>query len=506
MVSLAGSKVLTDPGKLGPELLELLVERKSLFLGHARMLAASLPTVAAYTGRVPRLRELAAIALVAAAAATQIPYPGWNAGAHYALVKSLVDGTPRIDKHLNQSGDIAYVGGHYYAAKSPGLAFLSVPVYLLFDAAHAVPATYVTGQGPPGARQVAERAIWQVNLVVVAVFLALLLLVRATVEEIVPRTGTRVALMLGLGTMLLPFATAYFSHVVSAALGFAAFALLFRERQQRSGARLATAGLLAGLAVFTELPTGIVGVCLGIYACVDAPRLRRAVTYGAGFVAGLIPLAAYNWWAFGSPLRNGYSNAVKELGKTGHDVIGANGQGFFGLTYPHLHAALDILFSTHGLFVLTPVTLVAVLGLGLLHRAGHRREAFLVGGMTLAFVVYNSSYYLPFGGATPGPRFLVALLPFLALPLAAVARRWPLVAYATAAVSAFWMVSATIANPLLPLENSPTLWLREIVHGNEVMGSMLGKGATGAFAFLVPAVAGLVLGFWPSPAPAAHVG
>ena len=41
MVSLAGSKVLTDPGKLGPELLELLVERESLFLGHARMLAAT---------------------------------------------------------------------------------------------------------------------------------------------------------------------------------------------------------------------------------------------------------------------------------------------------------------------------------------------------------------------------------------------------------------------------------------------------------------------------------
>ena len=447
---------------------------------------------------MPRLREIVAIVLVAVAAATQIPYPGWNAGAHYALVKSLVDGTPRIDRHLNQSGDIAYVGGHFYAAKSPGLAFLSVPVYLAFDAVNAVPATYVTGQGPPGARQVAERSIWQVNLVVVAVFLALLLLIRATVERLFPRAGTVVGLMLGLGTMLLPFATAYFSHVVSAALGFSAFALLLRERQRRSSTLLAAAGLLAGLAVFTELPTGIIGVCLGLYASVDTPRLRRAATYVAGFVAGLIPLAAYNWWAFGSPLQNGYSNAVKELGTTGHDVIGANGQGFFGLTYPHLHPALDILFSTHGLFVLAPVTLIAVLGLGRLHRTGHRRETFLVGGMTLAFVIYNSSYYLPFGGATPGPRFLVALLPFLALPLAAVVVRWPLVAYAAAAVSAFWMVSATIAGPLLPLESSPTLWLSEIVHGSEVMGSMLGKGTTGAFAFLLPALAGITLAVWPN--------
>ena len=119
MVSLAGSKVLTDPGKLGPELLELLVERLSLLLGHGGDATRRRP----YTWRVPRVRELLAIALVAVAAATQIPYPGWNAGAHYALVRSLVDGTPRIDKHLNQSGDIAWVDGHFYAAKSPGLAF-----------------------------------------------------------------------------------------------------------------------------------------------------------------------------------------------------------------------------------------------------------------------------------------------------------------------------------------------------------------------------------------------
>jgi hypothetical protein len=443
------------------------------------------------------VREILAIASVVAAAATQIPYPGWNAGAHYALVRSLVDGTPWIDHHLNQSGDIAWVNGHFYAAKSPGLAFLSVPAYLAFDAAGAVPATYVTGQGPPGARQVAERAIWQVNLTVIATFFVLLLLIRGTVDRFFPAAGTAVAVMLGLGTMLLPFATAYFSHVVSATFGFAAFVLLLCERRRRSHVVLVAAGTLAGFAVFTELPTAIVGICLGGYVVADAPRLRRALYYLSGFAAGLLPLAAFNWWAFGSPLRNGYSNAVKALGKTGYDVIGANGQGFFGLTFPHPHAAFDLLFSERGLFVLTPVTLVAVIGLGLLARVGHRREAFLVGSLVFAFVVYNASYYLPFGGATPGPRFLVPLLPFLALPLAAVFRRWPLVAVVTAAVSGFWMVSATIAGPLLPPETSPTLWLSEIAHGTEVMGSMLGKGTAGAVAFLVPALAGLALLAWP---------
>jgi len=56
---------------------------------------------------MPAVREVAALALVVTAAATVLPEAGWNATAHYALVESLADGTPRIDRHLNQGGDLA---------------------------------------------------------------------------------------------------------------------------------------------------------------------------------------------------------------------------------------------------------------------------------------------------------------------------------------------------------------------------------------------------------------
>ena len=343
-----------------------------------------------------------------------------------------------------------------------------------------------------------ERAIWQVNLLVVAAFFALLLLVRVVVEEMFPGAGLATALLLGLGTMLLPFATAYFAHDLSAALGFGSFALLLRERRRASLGLLVGGGLLAGLAVFAELPTAIVGVCLGIYAIAGKAWQRRALAYCGGFIAGLIPLAAYNAWAFGSPLRNGYSNAVKELGTTGHDVIGANGQGFFGLTYPHLRAALDLLVSTRGLFVLTPVTLVATAGLVLLWHRGARRETTLIGGLGLAMLAYNSAYYLPFGGHVPGPRFLVPLLPFLALPLAAAYRRWPIVTLATAALSAFWMIAATIGGPLLPPEASVTTWLGNVVHARGLAESIVGNGRTAEVAFLLPALLAIALAFWPT--------
>lgn len=92
----------------------------------------------AFTGG--RWRSRVALALIAFAAATQLPDSGWNAAAHYALVQSLYHGTPRIDGYLNQSGDIAWTGGHYYAAKSPGLAVLSVPVYGVSALAGRIPA------------------------------------------------------------------------------------------------------------------------------------------------------------------------------------------------------------------------------------------------------------------------------------------------------------------------------------------------------------------------------
>jgi hypothetical protein len=36
----SGSKVITDPGKLGPDLLQALVERLAVYVGHARSVSA----------------------------------------------------------------------------------------------------------------------------------------------------------------------------------------------------------------------------------------------------------------------------------------------------------------------------------------------------------------------------------------------------------------------------------------------------------------------------------
>ena len=182
------------------------------------------------------------------------------------------------------------------------------------------------------------------------------------------------------------------------------------------------------------------------------------------------------------------------LGATGHDVVGANDVGFFGLTYPRPDHALDLLFdSQRGLFVLTPVVAVAVAGLLPLWRRGSRREAIFVGSLAFAFVLYNAAYWIPFGGDTPGPRFLVPLLPFLALPLAAAFAAWRWVTLATAAISAFWMIVATLGGALISADVSPTTWVSEVIRADNLVGSVVGRRRTAELAFALPAAVALLL-------------
>ena len=436
---------------------------------------------------------IAAIVLVAIAAASRTPDGGgWNGAAHFALVQSLADGTPSIDDHLNQSGDIAYVDGHFYAAKAPGLAMFSLPSYAVAKGLGAIPLGSPTSP-PPGAHRVDGRTMWYGNLVVVVAFLALLLLIRWAVEQSVGTAGTPVALMLGLGTMLLPFATSYFAHDLAATLGFSAFAVAAYARRGRPLWTIAGAGVLAGLAIVVEPPAVIVATAVALYVALGRPHLARLGSFAAGTFIGVIPLLWFNTWAFGSPLRMSYSHAVKELGASGHDVLGANDQGLYGITHPDIGALIDLLVSHRGLFVLTPITALALVSLPGLARRGLRSEAFFVAGLTATMLLYNASYYYPFGGWSPGPRFLVLLLPFLAFPLADAWLRWRKVTLVVAGISAFWMISATVAGPLLPDYERPDLWLRRIMNGDDLAGSILVDGRSGTAVFLALALAAVLL-------------
>ena len=363
---------------------------------------------------------------------------GDNQNSHYALVRALANGTAMIDETRGQVGDLSthdviFRGGHVYANKAPGLAFVSLPLYLVLRGVGVV------GESDP------TRMLWALGLVgCVVPAVALLVLVRRACQRLEPGFGTASAITLGLGTLLLPFATLYFSHALSACLVFAAFALLLRERQERASLLLvAGAGFVAGLSIVTEYPNAIAAAVLFPYACAGPSVLRRGAVYGASLLAGVTPLLVYQHLAFGSLTRVSYSGASEAAGG------GDRGTGeLVSLGSPNPVVLLETLFSTGGLLTLAPVVACAAAGLPILFRRGYRAEALVVAAVCVGYVAYNSSYGSTFGGFSPGQRYLVPILPFLALPLATAFRRFPATTVALALVSVVIAVTTTATHAL----------------------------------------------------------
>jgi hypothetical protein len=347
------------------------------------------------------------------------------------LVKSLAQGTPILDETRTEIGDfgtadVAYLGGHVYAAKPPGLAMVSVVPYVVAKWLG------VPSSGDPG------KMLWVLTLSgVVVPAIALLALVAWVAGRLQPGLGAATAIVTGLGTLILPYGTLFYAHLLSTALGFGAFALLFKARtSSRRLPLVVCAGVAAGLAVTVEQPLALLAVALGVYASWGAGWLRRTLAYGAGLAIGALPLATYNVWAFGGPLSTPYRSTPQGPGD------GLLGLGFYR---PTLDAALQILVGPIGLLRFGPVLACALVGLWFLWRWGNRHEAALGAGVFLTFLLYNASYFAPLGGGSAGPRFMIPALPFAALGLAAAWRAFasPTRVLAVVSVVVYSVVTAT---------------------------------------------------------------
>ncbi|HEX6702726.1 MAG TPA: hypothetical protein VF101_18510 [Gaiellaceae bacterium] len=415
---------------------------------------------------------LAFVVLVAGCALLLQPF-GFNQGAHYSLVKALAHGTARIDDFQAYRGDESFYRGHYFSNKAPGLAFLCLPFYRVLRALGL----------PSGVHVLAL-------LGAVLPAFVLLLLVRRVGDDWERGFGTAAAVTLGAATIFLPFTTLFFAHVLSACVGFAAFALLWRERAGPSRLVLVVAaGALAGLAVVVEYPLALVGFVLGAYAISRAPVVRRGLAYTVGVLAGVAPLLLYQRWAFGSFTHLAYSNQVLQSGTRTQE-------GFHDVGTPRLREGLDLLFLSRGALRLMPVLALGVVGLVLLYRRGHRAEALVVAGVSALVFVYVTGFVQPFGGWGPGPRYLMPMFPFLAAGLALVYARAPLTTAALAVGSAVWMVVATATEPLLP-NNESSFWMVGDVADT---GRWFQRFASGDFTRTVLSSAGLGHG-WVAIAP-----
>jgi hypothetical protein len=440
-------------------------------------------------GRLQSKRfALLAILLVGIAYATMIQSFSWNQTSHYDLIRSLNVETTNIDRFQENTGDKVFYKGHWYSARAPGLALFALPFY---DTLKGLDAEKWTRSSE--ALRGEDEMVYLIGLWGnVLPGLLLLLLVWRVADRFEPGYGASAAVALGLGTMVLPLSTLLFSHVFSAFLGFAAFALMLRERDgPPAPSLLALAGLAIGYAVGSEYPLFFVGAVLGLYLLSrrDALNVRgvltRAGAYIGGGIVGIVPLLLYNHYAFHSWTHLAYSDVPRQQ------------KGFFGIDLPSLKVLATLLFDSRGLLTISPVLIMGAIGAVLLYRRGKRAEALTIGGVCLCYVGYNSGYYLPFGGGFMGPRFLTTMLPFLAVPLGLAFKRFPGPTIALAAVSVATTVIATITHPLIGYENEAVVWTRYLSKGffQPTIASSFGagRGWGGIWPFLLAAGAGVLL-------------
>jgi hypothetical protein len=418
-----------------------------------------------------RAARSALIAILLAGIASFVMLQNWsdNQSSHYDLIRALDAGRTTIDAGPYQTKDKAFYKGHYYSARAPGLAIYSLPFY---EALKVVEAQRIARSSPAlrGEDEIIDFIGWWGSVLPA---LLMMLLVWRVAERFEPGYGAAAAVTVGLGTLVLPFSTLLFSHVFTAMLGFAAFALMVRERAgPPRPLLLGAAGLLVGYAISSEYPVAFVAVVLGLYLLSrrDALSTRgiasRAGAYALGAFVGIVPLLLYNHAAFHSWTHLAYSNIPQQQ------------RGFFGISAPSLRVLGTLLFDSRGLLTLSPVLILGAVGTWLLYRRGRRAEALTIAGVCLCYLIYNSGYYLPFGGGAPGPRFMITMLPFLACPLGLALKRFPGPTIALAAASITTMAIATATHPLVGYENETVVWTRLLSKGEfqPTIATALGLG------------------------------
>jgi hypothetical protein len=443
----------------------------------------------------PRL-ALAAVLLVGLSSAVMIQSFSWNQTSHYDLTRALNDDQTTIDRYQSNTGDKVFYKGHYYSARAPGLALFVLPFYNALNLVGAESWTdaHVAPPNHPGDEMIYLIGLWGNVLP----GLLLMMLVWRVAERYEPGYGVAAAVVLGLGTIVATFSQMLFSHVFTAFLSFAAFWLMLREREGPPSAMLlAIAGLAMGYAFSSEYPTFFAALVLGGFLLSRrdslTPRgvLRRGGAYVAGGLVGIIPLLLYNHYAFRSWTHLAYSDVPRQQ------------KGFFGIGAPSLRVLSTLLLDSRGLLTLSPVLIMGAVGTVMLYRRGRRAEALTIGAICVCFMGYNSGYYLPFGGGSVGPRFLITVLPFLAFPIALALKRFPGPTVALAAISITTMVIATITHPLVGYENETVTWMRFLSQGffQPTIASVygLGRGWGGIWPFLLVAGAAVLVTVWATP-------
>ena len=326
---------------------------------------------------------------------------GWNQNAQWDLTRALVERhTLHIDDFRSNTGDISWSNSsgtwYAYANKPPGVSLLAAIPYALiyrWQLSNSISAYLVTilTCGVCGA------------LIPVVIYAYARRRVNAT-----PLTSVCVALTIAFGTIVFPYSTMLFAHVPAALFLLLAFVWM-DERPLLAG----FAAGIASICFYICIPAALI---LGVVRASSAPSERRgrAAHHSMFFLLGGLPFAillgAYHYVCFGSPWRTSVAGS-KNFTQEGL---------FLGVfKKPSLEALWGLTFSEYrGLFFVSPILLLAFIGaIVMIRRRVMLRELAAIGAIFVIFLIAIASFNGWEGGFAFGPRYLLPVIPLLAIPM-----------------------------------------------------------------------------------------
>lgn len=339
-----------------------------------------------------------------------------NDGSHYALVRALVERrSVEISPYLAfaENQDYAVGPSGRYSDRPPGTALWTAPFYALagFLPAPTVDLPSNHDRGNPRLLAIgAACAIAAAGAVVV-----FWLLLRELGLGLFARGLATIALAFGTATW--KYGSSLYSHGLSALCVLLGLLLALRVVRRPRIAEAAALGFVLASSVTVEYTNLLLGVAVVTYATAlltRSGRLERRTA--AAFAIGALPpaafLAYYNWSSFGAPWRLSTFQVDVERWPNA-----ANAATMFAT--PLSEGLVGMLWwgrDNQGLFLLSPIAALSLLGVRRLFRA-RPREATLILGLFFGYLLLFSTSS-NFNPLTNDGRYLVPFLALWLVPLA----------------------------------------------------------------------------------------
>jgi hypothetical protein len=316
-----------------------------------------------------------------------------------------------VSKNMAEHGSVAMsynvlsmdahrgVDGRYYAPYGLGHAVYGVPFYVAGKVAEQITGL---GVGKPEALRKAFFVLGNAVAGALAVWLAFLFARRLGCTS---RAAAAAAMTLGFATLLWPYAKMGFSAPLAAlTVLWGTYAVWTGVRNQRSS-MLWLAGVAFGCAALVRQELAITTIPAGVWILMESrwripDTLKRVMPVAIPVAAALALTGWYDYVRFGNMFDTGYL-------RDNTATWGPMWLGFVGL-----------LFSPgRSLFLFAPVVALSVPAFVTLWRRD-RATAVLLGSTVIVVLLSYSSFAYWDADRSYGPRYLVAILPELCVPLA----------------------------------------------------------------------------------------